>query len=315
MTGHSMLRRTYLGLEIHQQGLRAVAVQRQGKKTALVGGQALELTESFLLPGFNQPNISQPEVFVDAVKRLLTPLTKKDKRIAVALPDRCGQLFILDLETPFKNRAEGTEIIRWRLKDLLPDKSAQVALDFQVLEEQESGQKKILAAIITQEVLSQYESLLEQAGYAAAIVDFHSLALYNAYRTKIDLGRDFILIGIDGYQLSIMIFVNQTLNFCRLRQVNQEPRQIFQEISRSLVNYRNEQPAFDRLAVHLHSNWKNREELFTAVNSVFDQEVQWLVSPVSKLMNSHQLNFTGAEASSMVTALGVAEKLSQRGTS
>ena len=310
-----MLRRTYLGLEIHQQGLRAVAVQRQGKKIALVGGQTLALAETVLQSGFKQPNISQPELFIEAAKKLLTPLAKKDKRIAVALPDRCGQLFLLDLETPFKNRAEGVEIIRWRLKDLLPDKSNRVAIDYQVLEEKESGQKKILAAVITQEVLSQYESLLEQAGYAAAVVDFHSLALYNAYRTKIDLGRDFILIGVDGCQLSIMIFVNQTLNFCRRRQVNQEPRQIFQEISRSLVNYRNEQPAFNRLAVHLHSDWQNREELFAAVDSVFDQEVRWLVSPVSKLMNGHQLNFTGAEASGMAAALGVAERLLQRVTS
>ncbi|MCK5826793.1 MAG: pilus assembly protein PilM [Desulfuromusa sp.] len=309
-----MLRRTYLGLEIYQQGLRAVAVQRQGKKIALVGGQALELAETFLHPGYNQPNISQPEMFIDAVKKLLTPLAKSDKRIAVALPDRCGQLFLLDLETPFKNRAEGVEIIRWRLRDLLPDKSNQVALDFQVLDEKESGQKKILAAVINQEVLSQYEGLLEQAGYAAAVVDFHSLALYNAYHTKIDLGRDFILIGVDGCQLSIMIFVNQALNFFRLRQVKLEPQQIFQEISRSLVKYRNEQPTFDRLVVHLHSDWPNREELFTAVDSVFDQEVQWLLSPVSKLMNGHQLNFPGAEANGMAAALGVAERLLQRVT-
>lgn len=310
-----MLRRTYLGLEIHQQGLRAIAVQRQGKKIALVSGQTLVLAETVLQPGFKQPNVSQPELFTDAVKELLTPLAKKDNRIAVALPDHCGQLFLLDLETPFKNRAEGTEIIRWRLKDLLPGKSSHIALDFQVLEEKESGQKKILAAVITQEVLSQYESLLEQAGYAATVVDFHSLALYNAYRTKIDLGRDFILIGIDGCQLGIIIFINQTLSFCRLRQVNHEPRRIFQEISRSLVNYRNEQPAFNRLAVHLHSDWQNREELFAAVDAVFDQEVQWLVSPVSKLMNGHQLNFTRAEANGMVTALGVAERMIQRVTS
>ena len=310
-----MLRRTYLGLEIQQQGLRAVAIQRQGKKIALVGGQALELGKNILQPEFKQANISQPELFVDAVKQLLNPLTKRENRIAVALPDHCGQLFLLDLETPFKNRSEGAEIIRWQLKELLPDKSRDMALDFQVIQEQESGQKRILAAVINREVLSQYETLLEQAGYAAAVVDFHALALYNAYRSKMELGRDFILIGVDDCQLSLMIFVNQTLNFCRLRQIKPEPRQIFQEISRSLVNYRSEQPSFDRLAVHLHSDWQNRDDLFVAVDSVFDQDVQWLVSPVSKLMNGHQLNFTGAEASGMAAALGVAERMMQRVTS
>ncbi|NOQ52097.1 MAG: hypothetical protein GQ578_07795 [Desulfuromonadaceae bacterium] len=305
--------RTCLGLEIRQQGLRAVAVQRRGKNIVLVGGQTLSLAETVLQPGFREPNISQPDLFIDAVKELMSPLVKRDTRIAVALPDRSGQLFLLDIETPFKNRAEGVEIVRWRLKDLLPDKStSQVALDFQVLEEKESGQKRILAAVMTQDVLSQYESLLDQAGYAASVVDFHSLALYNAYRTKIDLGRDFIMIGADGCQFSILIFVNRILSFCRVRQISQDHRQVFQEINRSLVNYRNEQPAFSRQSVYLHSDWQDREELFVAVNAAFDQDVQWLVSPVSKLMNGDQPTFTGAEANGMAAALGVAERMIQR---
>jgi type IV pilus assembly protein PilM len=307
-----MLRRTYLGLEIRQQGLRAVAVQRRGKNIALVGGQALALAETVLQPGFRELNISQPEHFVNAVKELLIPLAKRDNRIAVALPDCSGQLFLLDIETPFKNRAEGSEIIRWRLKDLLPVQSNQVALDFQILEEKESGQKRVLAAVITRDVLAQYENLLEQAGYAAAVVDFHSLALYNAYRTKIDLGRDFILIGVDGGQLSLLIFVNQILNFSRVRPISQKPRQVFQELSRSLVNYRNELSSFNRLAVYLHSDWQDQKDLFMAVDSVFDQEVQWLISPVSKLMNGHQLSFSGAEANGMAAALGVAERMIKR---
>lgn len=302
--------RTYLGLEICQQRLRAIAIQRRGKNVVLVGGQTLPLAETVLQPSFKEINVVQPDLFVDAVKGLLVPLAKRDNRIAVALPDRSGQLFLLDVEIPFKNRTEGAEIVRWRLKDLLPDKStSQIALDYQILEEKESGQKRILAAVINQDVLSQYEDLLDQAGYAAAVVDFHSLALYNAYRTKIDLGNDFILIGVDGCQLTILVFLNRILNFCRVRRVSQDPWQVFQEINRSLVNYRNEQPAFNRMSVHLHSDWQEQEDLFTAVGSAFDQGIQSIVSPVSKLMNGHQLAFTGAQATGMAAALGVAERM------
>jgi len=308
-----MLRRTYLGLEIHQQGLRSVAVQRRGKNVALVGGQDLILPDTILQPSFITANIFEPEPFVAAVEQILTPISQRETRVAVALPDRSGQVFLLDIDTPFKNRAEGTEIVRWQLRDLLPSKTTQVALDFQVLEEKEMGHKRILAAVISQSVLSQYESLIEEAGYAASVVDFHSLSLYNAYRTKIDLGNDFILIGVDGCQLSILIFVNQILDFYRVRAVGRDPQQIFQEINRSLVNYRKEQPALSRMSLYLHSDWQEREELSSAVGSAFDQHVQWLISPVSKLMNGHQLTFTGAEASGMAASLGVAERMIQRG--
>ncbi len=309
-----MLRRTYLGLEIRQQELRAVAIQRRGNNIALVGGQVLPLGDNVVTPRFKEPNIVHPDVFVDRLKRLLEPLAKRDNRIAVALPDRAGQLFLLDIETPFKNRAEGTEIVRWRLKDILPDKASRMVLDFQILEEKGSGQKRILAAVIREDVLTQYESLLERAGFAATVVDFHSLALYNAYRTKIDLGQDFILVGVDGCQLSLLVFVNRVLNFYRARPVDCDPQLIFQELSRSLVKYRNELPSFNRMPVLLHCDWQDQEPLLEAVCSAFDQSVQPLVSPVSKLMNGHHLAFKGTEASGMAAALGVAERMIQRVT-
>ena len=307
-----MLRRTYLGLEIRSQGLRAVAIQRHGSHIALTGGQVLSLEENVVHPGFKTLNVAQPEAFVAGLQKIMSPLARRENRIAVALPDRAGQLFLLDIETPFKSRNEGSEIIRWRLKDQLPDKARQVAIDFQVLEERESGQKKVLAAVIARDVLEQYESLFAQAGFAASVIDFHSLALYNAYRSKIDLGRDFILIGVDGCQLSLLVFINRVLTYYRSRHVVQEPQEIFREINRSLVNCRRDQPAFHRLPVHLHSDWQNREDLFAAVDSAFEQNIQWLVSPVSKLLNGHQVNFAREEASGMAAALGAAERMIKR---
>jgi len=310
----AMLRRTYVGLEITSHELRAVAVQRRGKNTNWIGGKTLPFAQPVIQPSRQQMNIIQPELFVDAVKKILTSLTIKETRIAVALPNICGQVFILDIDTPFSNWSEGGDVIRWRLKDLLPEEFGNIALDYQVLEENEGESKKILAAVISRKVLEQYESLIELAGYSATVVDFHALSLYNSYRQQMDMGHDFILLGVDGCQLSIMVFVNQVLVFCRLRQINQNPQQIFQELNRSFVTYRNHNPAFNRLVVYLHSDWHNREELFMAVSSIFDQEVQWLLSPPSKLANKQQIDSITAEGSmnGMVVALGVAERMIKR---
>lgn len=307
-----MLRRTYLGLEICQQELRAVAVKRRGKQISLVGGKSIPLEEGVLTTDFGNCSVSHPDQFILAVKELLTPLLKRDNRIAVVLPDRAGQLLLIDVETPFKSRAEGTEIIRWRLKDQFPDKAQQLAIDFQVLEEKESGQKRILVAAINKEVLQYYEALIERAGFAAAIIDFHSLALYNAYRTKIDFGRDFIFVGVDGYQLSILVFINQVPRFYRGRQIEKKNQQVFQELNRSLANYRSENNNLDRIPVYLHSNWHD-EGLIPAVDSIFEQKVQSLASPVKRLMNGHQLAFSETESSSMVAALGIAERMIRGG--
>ena len=74
-----MLRRNYLGLEIRQQGLRAIAVQRRGSGIALAGGQTLDFSEGVLQPTVLEPNICKPEQFVEAVREVLVPLAKRGK--------------------------------------------------------------------------------------------------------------------------------------------------------------------------------------------------------------------------------------------
>lgn len=306
-----MLRRTYLGLDIRQQGLRAVAVQRRGKKISLIGGDIRALDPAVIRPDFLSPNVGDPDGFVRGVKELLRPLTKGENRVSVALPDQSGRLFLLDIETPFKNRAEGEEIVRWQLKDLLPEKTHRFALDYQILEAKESGHRRILAAVISRDILEQYEALFEEAGFAATIIDFHALSLYNAYRTKIDFGHDFILIGLDDDQFTLMVFVNQRPSYWRSRRLEKEPEQVFSELNRSLAGYRHQLTGFNRIPVYLHSDWQE-DELINAVASAFDQTVHHLASPVQKLMNGHQLGFSGSQANSMAAALGAAERMIQR---
>lgn len=303
-----MLKRTYLGLEIRQRALHAVAVQKKGKTLLLSGGKSLRLDEGVIRPGFSAANVLEPGQCVDALKSLLGPLVRGDNRVSVALPDNSGRLFLLDVETPFKNQTEGAEIVRWQLKDLIPGQTSRLSVDYQLLEERDSGLKRVLVAAMETEVLKQYEAVVEQAGFAAAVVDFHSQALYNAYRSKVDFGHDFIFVGVDGCQLGIQVFTNRTPVFHRARVVERDPQQIFQEINRSLVGPRSQISNLDRMPVYLHSDWVV-EELSEVVAGAFDQQIQFLTSPVKKLINGHQMNFADVDAHSLATALGAAERM------
>jgi type IV pilus assembly protein PilM len=307
-----VLRRNYLGLEICREGLRAIAVQRRGSGAALMGGQTLDFSEGVLLPTVLEPNVRKPERFVDAVREVLVPLAKREKRIAVALPDSSGHVFLLDIDTPFKNYSEGLDIVRWQLKNLLPAQLTKIVVDYQVLEERESGGRRVLASVLADVVLTQYEELLAQAGFSSAQIDFHVLNLFNAYRSRIDLGADFFLIGVDGQQLNVLAFENHLLDFCRTKIVPQDPERIFQEINRSMVGYRRAHSSFARSTVHLHTSWGESDELLKAVSSAFDRNVELLPSPLHQLAGSQKLNISATEAKSLATALGAAERMIQR---
>lgn len=307
-----MFRRNYLGLEIHRAGLRAIAVQRCGASVSLIGGQTLEFSDGVLLPTVLKPNVREPEQFVEAVREVLLPLAKREKRVAVALPDIAGHIYLLDIDTPFKNHAEGLDIVRWQLKDLLPPQLTRYVADYQVLEERDSGGRKVLVSVLAEDVQIQYEELLAQAGFSAALIDFHALNLYNAYHERIELGSDFFLVGVDGNQLCMLAFENRLLDLCRAKTVSEDPERIFQEINRSMVGYRRSHGSLTRMKIYLHTNWQQTDDLLEAVCSAFERDVELLPSPLQALTESEKLNISAADANGMAAALGVAERMIQR---
>lgn len=307
-----MFRRTYLGLEICREGLRAIAVQRKGMGTALQGGQTLTLSDGVLCPVVQEPNVLKPDVFVEAVREVLLPLSNGEERIAVALPDSSGHIFLLDIDTPFKSRTEGEAVVRWRLKDLLPEKLSNIAIDYQILEERESGSKRVLVSVIARDVLTQYEELLVGAGFAPCLIDFHAMNLFSAYRSIVNLEDDFILVGVTNSQLSMLAFENSLLDFYRVKTISSDPEKIFQELNRSMVGYRRAHTSFSRSTVYLHTDCLQRDELCDAVRSAFEREIELFPSPFAQLAGSEQLSVSVAEASSMAVALGVAERMIKR---
>lgn len=307
-----MFRKTYLGLEVRREGLRAIAVNRRGARVALCGGQTLAFGDGVLNPVARELNICKAEQFVDAIREVLFPLANGENRVAVALPDSSGHIFLLEVDTPFKKRSEGLEIIRWKLKDLLPGTVNNTAVDYQILEERESGSKRVLASVMAKNVLLQYEELLAEAGFAAALVDFHALNFYNAYRSRIDLGSDYILVGVDSQQLCLLGFENKLLNFHRVKTVTEDPASIFHEINRSMVSYRRAHPGSSRAKVYLHTNWQQQDELLEAVTAAFDREIKLLPSPLDQLIDADRLAVSAADSRSMAAALGVAERMIQR---
>lgn len=310
-----MLRRTYIGVDIRSTSLRTMAVRKKGGSLVLVGGQVEEFDGAILQPGFSLPNIGDMSAFTEILKKTVVPLSGRDHRVAIALPDRAGQVFVLELETPVKNYAEGVALIRWQLKDVLPEKPDRYAVEYQLVDDREPGRTKLFAAVVAKSVLAQYEQAFDEVGLAPALIDFHFLSLYNAYRSRIELGDDFILIGIDGEQLCVVVFVNRSLCFCRCHQVDFDTRRVFQEINRSVADCRQELPGFQRIPVFLHSDWEEQGELFETVDNSFDQSVQLLLSPVSNLVNGGQGQSVvkPEQGRGMVAALGAAERLIKGG--
>lgn len=305
-----MIKRNFLSLDICCDELVAVALRRQGNKTVrLTGVRTVPLAADVWSLSVKGTNISDRLRFVEAVKEVLDPLAGGEDRIVLSLPDPVGRLFFTETDAAFKSRREGLEVVKWQLKKSLPADARDVQLDYQVLGKTEAGGWRLLVSAMVRSVLQQYEELLDQAGYHAVIVDFHSLNLYNYYRARLNLGEDFILVGLDGGGLlGLYFFQGKVPYFHRHKRIDADPQALFNEVNLSFAAIRESLPGFARAGVFLHTDWPDPSALLAALEGAFERDVV-LLDPKIERVAAGTLPVGVVGNRRLVAAIGAAERL------
>jgi type IV pilus assembly protein PilM len=305
-----MIRRTYVGLDLGADQLTAVALQHSRKAVRLTGVRREALASAVVELSGRQPNVTEPRRFVEALRRALDPLASGEERVAISLPDRVGRLYLIETDSAFKTHQEGVDALKWRLKGSLPASPQQVLLDYQVLERREDGRQRCVAAAVARPVLEQYEELLEAAGRHAVQVEFHSLSLYNYYRPRLDLGAEFLLIGVEQGQLGMMYFSDRALAYQRVREITPEPELLFRELSLTLVEAAATQPALQRCPVFAHLDPELGTSLREVLSAALEREVRVLDPQLKRFAGGAAIGLPAGGA--VLAALGAAERLMRR---
>ncbi len=303
-----MISRNYLALEIAPSELRAISLRRKGAATRLAGARMLALPPRQVIPSLRECNLADPQQMADSIREVLDPLAGREDRVALSLPNGAGRVFLTEMETPFKSRAEGIEILKWQLKSSLPIPLQEIRLDYQVLPRNEQGRQNLIVAIMAGKILCQYEDVVAAAGYGAAQVDFHCHNLYNYYRPRLDLGENFILLAIEDGVLSLQYFQGKLLAYHRTREVEPEPAAVYQELNRTLVNCESNFPSFAQATVNVHCNWGDNPELMQALESAFARRTVLLQPHLEKLYSPAD-GKVAAGMQDLAAAVGAAERM------
>lgn len=300
--------RRYLGLDLNPRRLAAVALRRQRGTGELVSGRIIDLPDGVITPGLRTPNILDRGRFVAAMQEVLHPLADGVDRLSVALPDAAGRLLLAEIDSRFTSRREGEEILRWQLRSSLPNEGQDVRLDYQELGRREDGKTSLIVSAIARNVLDQYEELIQESGYHPAIVDFHSLQVYNYYRPQLDLGNDALLISLEGSVLNLLYFEAHKLAFHRSRSVEQDVDAVFRELNLSLTGALGARPGVKRAGVFVHNDWAEKEDLAEALRGLFEQEISWL-DPHLERICAGRIDLPPWQSRGLVAAIGAAERL------
>ncbi len=235
-----------LGLEICRNGLRMAVLEGKRDETPRLCAAGIDSFDAEALR-FSQrePNVLNAASFVAKVKETHLKLLTRVHRVSVSLPDSVGRVMLLDLETRFRNRDEGADIIRWKLKKSFPVDINDIHLDYQVLRRRETGETVVLVALIAKDVIQQYEELLQEAGLEPARIGFSSFCLYRLFARRLELAENALFLSYFGRTVGILALREGILDFCRSKEIRSttfDPERVFREITGSLLAYRERNP-------------------------------------------------------------------------
>lgn len=303
-----MILRNYLGLDLRPEQLLGVALRRRGSKAVLTGHRVQALTAGIVVPSVREPIIRDARRFSEALRETLAPLAGGDDRIALSLPEGSGRVLLTEVETPFKSRDEGVEVLKWQLKGNFPVDPKDLHLDYQVLERRENGRLRLVVAFLARGVLMQLEELFAAVGFNPALIDFHTLNVFNYYQGRQELGEDFVLVGFEGGSFSLQYYQNRLLAFHRSRDLEGQAEAVFQEINRTLAGCRDSYPGLTRSPVFLHCIGDSCAAVRDALHSLFDRDIS-ILEPHLERMMPVPLVFKSGQDKALVAAIGVAERL------
>lgn len=303
-----MFGRKTLGLEINPDGIRLALLSGSHAKPVMEGFCEAPFIPETIRISLREPNILNREVFVKTVRDTYLRLLTTTVRTAVALPDSAGRVMLIDLDTRFKSRNEAEEIIRWKLKKNFPFDINDAHLDFQQVQERETGEIVVLVSLICRQVLNQYEDILIEVGLEPNQIDFTTFGLYELFANRFSLDQDFVFICFFTGVVSVLIFREGSLVFYRTKEVNGStfaPNRIYREISSSLLVYHDKNPGLPVGKVYCLIAKDRSDEFRSLVAEATNQEPV-LLDAERVITRSATCSSDSPNMFSMTAALGIA---------
>jgi len=192
-----------------------VLVGRASDKGRMVEvSAARELAPGTVVPDLMEPNLRNSEALRTAIANALGSVRKHSHDVIAILPDSSVRVVLLDFETLPSKPEEAEAVVRFRLKKSLPFDPDQAKISYH---SQPTGKAvRVVAAVVLNTVLAEYESAFRDAGYSPGVVMPSMLAALGAA----DAEHPTLVVKVDARTISIAILdQEQVLLFRTLENV------------------------------------------------------------------------------------------------
>ncbi len=167
-------------------------------------------------------NIQQPHVLMEQIRSVLPANGHRKRRAAVILPDYCARIAVLDFDTFPSDPDEQKALVRFRLKKSVPFEVDTAMVSY--VEQPRSASAatgsrsvEILAAVMSSEIVEQYEAPFRAAGFQPGLVTTSSIAALNLLQAD----GITLLVKLGGRILSVLVLMDNAVKLARCIEMDQ----------------------------------------------------------------------------------------------
>ncbi len=194
---------------------------------------ARELAPGTVVPDLTESNLRDGAAVRNAIESALGDVSGRSRDVIAILPDTAVRVVLLDFEALPSKPEEAEAVVRFRLKKSLPFNLDDARISYSA---QTGGTGlRVVAAVVLNSVLQEYESAFHDAGYNPGVVMPSMLAALGAA----DAERPTLVVKVDARTIGIAILDKDQLLLFRtlenVRGVTISGEQLAEEVYPSVV--------------------------------------------------------------------------------
>ncbi|MGH9367654.1 MAG: hypothetical protein ACRD3M_08270, partial [Thermoanaerobaculia bacterium] len=175
-------------------------------------------------------------------------------RASVVFPDAWARILPVDFDTLPDSEEAVREMVRWKLKKLLPGVTSELSVAFGAMPPPGAGGRRLLVAAAPAESLQSIERAFEALGVRVGLLSPASLALFEGLAPRLGArsGGDYALLHRTSGCLSFLIARDGEPLFFRQRPSEEGGEEHAQELRLSLSYYAEKLQGPGLAAVYVH---------------------------------------------------------------
>jgi type IV pilus assembly protein PilM len=155
-----------IACELSSERVIAARVTEDGIALDSYTGRALPA--GALLPRLMEANVANSGAVQQAVTDAMTTVGSRSRDVVAILPDASVRVSLLEFDEFPEKRQDADGVVRFRLKKSVPFEVDEATVSYEVT--RSNGRIRVIAAVVLNSVLAEYEGVFRALGYQPGIV-------------------------------------------------------------------------------------------------------------------------------------------------